>query len=105
MAAYEEDDMKWLDYEEQMQHPKSDEEEAEYEFLELEMAFGLRESERAGVPAGGGSFSDNVDSHKHESEALHVRCRSPRRSASSITPKHVYKKDFLGPAPGQFLIS
>ena len=33
----------------------------------------------------GRSFSDNVASNKHESEDLHVRCRSPRRSASTIT--------------------
>ena len=42
MAADEEDNMEWFDYEEQMQYPKSDQEEAEYEFPELEMGFELR---------------------------------------------------------------
>ena len=36
-ADDDDDDMEWLDYEEQMQYPKSDEDEAEYELPELEM--------------------------------------------------------------------
>ena len=53
VAAAVEDDMEWLDYEEQMQDPKSEEGFAEYEFPELEMGFDLRRSERAEVPVGG----------------------------------------------------
>ena len=53
MAADKEDDMERLDYAEQMQHPKSDEDEAEYEFPEMEMEHEFRKSERAGVPVGG----------------------------------------------------
>ena len=51
----DEDDMEWLDYEEQMQHPKSDEDEgdSEYEFRELGMGFEFRKAERAGIPVGG----------------------------------------------------
>ena len=48
--------MEWADYEEQIQHPNSDEEEgnAEYEFPELEMGFDLRKSEREPeIPVGG----------------------------------------------------
>ena len=49
----DDDDMKWLDIEE-IQYPHSDEEDAaEYEFPELEMGFGLRLSERAGVAVDG----------------------------------------------------
>ena len=53
MAADEEDDMEWLDYEEQMQYLRSDEDNAEYEFPKLEMGFELRDLERDGVSAGG----------------------------------------------------
>ena len=49
MAADDEVDMEWLGYGEQMQHPKSDDDEAEYEFPELERGEKLRESERAGA--------------------------------------------------------
>ena len=52
MAADDEDDMEWLDYEEQMQDPKSDEGDAEYKFPELDLGFDFRESERSGVPVG-----------------------------------------------------
>ena len=54
MAADDDDDMEWADYEEQVQHPKSDEDEgdAEYEFPELEMGFDLRStSPRFGAPS------------------------------------------------------
>ena len=69
MAADDEDDMEWLDYEEQMQHPKSDEDEgdAEYEFPELEMGFEFRKSERAGFPTSRATIA------------------SPRHGASSVT--------------------
>ena len=56
MAADDDDDMEWADYEEQIQHPKSDEDEgdAEYEFPELEMGFELRKSQREPeIPVGG----------------------------------------------------
>ena len=48
--------MEWADYEEQIQHPKSDEDEgdAEYEFPELERGFDFRKSEREPeIPVGG----------------------------------------------------
>ena len=48
MAADDDDDMEWLDVE-MIQHPPSDEEDAEYQFPELDMGFNLRLSERAGV--------------------------------------------------------
>ena len=48
MAAENDDDMEWLDVE-KIQYPLSDEENAEYEFPELEMGLDLRLSERAGV--------------------------------------------------------
>ena len=85
MAADEEDDMELLLYEEQMQYPKTDEDRAKYEFPELETEI-RKEPEFQLV---GRSFPDNVDSHKHQSEALHVRCRSPRRSASHIIWRHM----------------
>ena len=58
MAADDEDYMEWLDFEEQVQHPKSDVDEgdAQYEFPELEWGFDLRTSERErepGIPVGG----------------------------------------------------
>ena len=68
MAADDEDDMEWLDYEEQMQDPKSDEGDAEYEFQELEMGFNLRRSEGAGVPVGG-----EVDPRQHREPQVRVR--------------------------------
>ena len=68
MATDDEDDMEWLDFEEQMQDPKSDESDAEYEFPELEMGFELRKSERAGVPVGGEVDPGNVECQKCESE-------------------------------------
>ena len=53
MAADNEDDMKWLDFEEQMQDPKSDEDDSECRFQGLKMGFDFRKPERAGVPVGG----------------------------------------------------
>ena len=56
MAADDDDDMEWADYKEQIQHPKSDEDEGEakYEFPELEMGFDFRKSERQPeIPVGG----------------------------------------------------
>ena len=47
MAADGDDDMEWLDVE-KIQDPLSDED-AEYQFRELEMGLDLRLSERAGV--------------------------------------------------------
>ena len=61
MAADDEDDMEWLNYEEQMQDPTSDEGDSEYELPELEMGFNLTKSERAGVPVGGRSTPSNVE--------------------------------------------
>ena len=52
MAADGDDDMEWIDVE-KIQFPESDEDKAEYEFLELEMRFDLRLSERAGVAVDG----------------------------------------------------
>ena len=67
-AADDKDDMEWLHYEEQMQDPKSVEDDAEYEFPELEIGFNFRKSERAGVPVRGRSFLGNAESHKCELE-------------------------------------
>ena len=53
MAADNEDDMEWLDYENQMQIPRSEDEVGDYEFPELERGEQLNESEAAGVPVGG----------------------------------------------------
>ena len=53
MPADDADHMEWLDYEEQMQYPKSDEDDAGFEFPELEMGFEPRKQGRAGVPVGG----------------------------------------------------
>ena len=74
MAADDDDNMECADYEEQIQHPKSDEDEgnAEYEFPELEMGLDFRKSE---------SISDEVASQEYESEVWRAKRRSPRRSA------------------------
>ena len=56
LAEDDDDDMECADYEEQIQHPKSDEDEgcAEYEFPELDMGIDLRKSEREPeIPVGG----------------------------------------------------
>ena len=80
MAADDDDDMEWHDYEEQMPYPKSDEDGAEYEFPELVMGFEFRGPEFQSV---GTSFPNIANSHEYESEAFHVRCHSPRRAANS----------------------
>ena len=53
MAADDEDDMEWLDSEEQMQVPRSEEDIVDYELPGLERREQLNESEAAGVPVGG----------------------------------------------------
>ena len=56
LAADDDDDMEWADDEEQIQHPKSDEDkgDAEYEFQRLVMGFVHRKSEREpNIPVGG----------------------------------------------------
>ena len=77
MAADDEDDVERLDFEEQMQHLQSDEDEgdAEYEFPELKMGFDYRESERAGIPVGG----EVNPQHRREPK---VRVRGSARPAS-----------------------
>ena len=52
MAADDDDDMEWLDVE-KIQYPLSDEEDAAYQFPELDMGLDLRLSERAGVAVDG----------------------------------------------------
>ena len=88
MAANDDDYMEWADYEEQIQHPKSDEDEgdAEYKFPELEM--GAISEGRKGSPifqSVGRSIPDKVVSQEYESEAWRAQHRSPRRSADSTT--------------------
>ena len=53
MAADDEDDMEWLNYEEQMRIPRSEEDIGDYEFPHLERGEQLNESEASGVPVGG----------------------------------------------------
>ena len=90
MAADDEDDMEWLNYEteEEMQHPKSDVDEgdADYELPELEWGF-ISESRRESLTfqSVGRSTPDKVVSQEYESEVGRALRRSPRRSADSTT--------------------
>ena len=89
MAADGDDDMEWLDCEEQMQYPKSDEEIGEYEFTDLEKEKSPERRRQPDFQSVGRLFPNIVSSRKYVSEALHVRCRSPRRNADSIIWKAV----------------
>ena len=73
MAAEDDDDMEWLDVE-KIQDPLSDED-AEYQFPELEMGLDLRLSERAGVAVDG----EVVPQHHSEPR---VRARGISRPVS-----------------------
>ena len=73
--------MEWLDYEDQIQYPKSDEDEAEYAFPDLEIGFDFRESERAGVAVDG----EVVLQHHQEPR---VRVRGISRPVSLTKTQH-----------------
>jgi hypothetical protein len=73
MAADDDDDMQWLDIE-KSQDPLSDED-AEYQFPELEMGLDLRLSERElDLQSMGRLFPDNILSREFEPEGYHVQC-------------------------------
>ena len=86
MTAEDDEDMEWLEVE-KIQHPESDEDKAEFEFPELQMGFGIRLSERAGVAVDGRLFPNIIKSHEQESEVWRAQCRSPRHNADSTTWK------------------
>ena len=83
MAADDDDDIELLDVE-QIQYPNPDEGDAEYEFPELEMGFGLGFSERAGVAIDG----ELVPQHHQEPRVRARGISHPESFATSQRKQH-----------------
>ena len=88
VLAADDDDMEWADYEEQIQHLKSDEDagDAEYNCPELEIGFDLRKSEREpDIPVGG-----EVDPRPGREPRVRVRGLARPASLSKMQRRQHY---------------
>ena len=75
LAADDDDDMEWADYEEQVQHPSRMRTRAMSESRKRSPRFQLA----------GRSIPDKVVSQEYETEVWRAQCHSPRRNADSTT--------------------